>query len=74
MAVSPLCDRKRVDVPKSQVTFLDYVVRPCFEALKGLAPVTAAAALKNIDAAHAYWTEQRQRASQAMVFALEDLR
>ena len=27
LCVSPLCDRARVDVPKSQMTFLDYVVR-----------------------------------------------
>lgn len=72
--MSPLCNKDKVDVPKSQITFLDYVVRPCFEALKGFAPATAAAALYNIDAAHAYWTQLRKRGSSTMLFTLDDVR
>ena len=70
--MSPLCDRERVDVPKSQITFLDYVVAPCFEALRGLAPDTAAAALANIGAARAYWEAQPRR-NPSVMFALDDL-
>lgn len=58
MAVSALCDRDKVEVPKSQLAFLTYVVKPTFEALKGLAPVTAGLALDNIDIAVRYWESQ----------------
>ena len=58
MAVSPLCDRDKVEVPKSQLAFLTYVVKPTFEALKGLAHVTAGHALDNIETAVNYWEQQ----------------
>ncbi|KAL3132327.1 hypothetical protein ABBQ32_008905 [Trebouxia sp. C0010 RCD-2024] len=56
--VSPLCDRDKVEVPKSQLAFLTYVVKPTFEALKGLAPITAGNALDNIDIAMRHWEQQ----------------
>lgn len=56
--VSPLCDRDKVEVPKSQLAFLTYVVKPTFESLKGLAPVTAGKALDNIDIAVRHWEQQ----------------
>ena len=58
MAVSALCDREKVEVPKSQLAFLTYVVKPTFESLRGLAPVTAGLALDNIDIAVRYWESQ----------------
>lgn len=58
LAVSALCDRTKVEVPKSQLAFLTYVVKPTFEALKGLAPVTAGLALDNIDVAVHHWGGQ----------------
>jgi len=74
LPVSPLCDKERVDVPKSQLTFLEYVVRPCFEALRGLAPATAAAALRNVEAARRHWEDQPQRVPSATLFPLDDLK
>jgi hypothetical protein len=61
LSVSPLCDRQKVDVPKSQLTFLEYVVRPTFEALREFAPATAAAALGNIVTAKQHWERMQQR-------------
>ncbi|DBA98108.1 hypothetical protein WJX77_006732 [Trebouxia sp. C0004] len=61
MPVSALCDREKVEVPKSQLAFLTYVVKPTFEALKGLAPVTAGYALDNIDTAVRHWEQQVER-------------
>lgn len=58
MPVSALCDREKVEVPKSQLAFLTYVVKPTFESLKGLAPVTAGYALDNIDIAVQHWEQQ----------------
>lgn len=58
MPVSVLCDREKVEVPKSQLAFLTYVVKPTFEALKGLAPVTAGHALDNIEIAVRHWEQQ----------------
>ncbi|CAN0099653.1 unnamed protein product, partial [Heterosigma akashiwo] len=31
LPVSPLCDQAKVDIPKSQCNFIDFLVRPCFE-------------------------------------------
>ena len=76
LTASPLCDRQRVDVPKSQLTFLDYVVRPTFEALHSFAPATSAAALRNIEAAKQHWEHLQQRAQSggsATVFAIDDV-
>ncbi len=76
LAVSPLCDRQKVDVPKSQLTFLEYVVRPTFEALRDFAPATSAAALRNIEAAKQHWEHMQQRAqkqSAAPLFPIDDL-
>ncbi|CAL8461903.1 g1434 [Coccomyxa elongata] len=74
LPVSPLCDRERVDVPKSQLTFLEYVVRPCFEALRALAPETAAIALRNIEIGRRHWEEQPRRNASSTMFPLDDLR
>jgi 3'5'-cyclic nucleotide phosphodiesterase len=63
MSVSPLCDRDRVSVPKSQLTFLDYVVKPSYEALHDLAPNTAAMALAGIEAARQRWASQMPQPS-----------
>ncbi|KAK9908731.1 hypothetical protein WJX75_002027 [Coccomyxa subellipsoidea] len=74
LPVSPLCDRERVDVPKSQLTFLEYVVRPCFEAVRSLAPETAAIALRNVEAGCRHWEEQPRRCPSNTIFPLDDLR
>ena len=58
MPVSVLCDREKVEVPKSQLAFLTYVVKPTFEALEGLAPITAGYALNNIETAVRHWEQQ----------------
>ena len=74
--MSPLCDRHKVDVPKSQLTFLEYVVRPTFEALGDFAPTTSAAALRNIEAAKQHREHMRQRAQQqssAPLFPIDDV-
>jgi len=30
LPVSAICDRARASVPQSQLTFVEYVVKPCF--------------------------------------------
>ena len=55
MLVSPLCDREKVEIGKSQLIFLERVVRPCYNALRGLAPNSAALALQYVDEACHHW-------------------
>jgi hypothetical protein len=38
LAISPLCDRKTVDVNKSQIGFINFVVLPTFEVLLNVIP------------------------------------
>jgi len=38
LPVSPLCDRKTIDIPASQVGFIDFIVRPSFDLLARIAP------------------------------------
>jgi len=45
-------------VPKTQLAFLNYVVKPRFEALDGLAPVTTEVALDKIGTAVHHWEQQ----------------
>ena len=76
MPVSPLCDRHKVDVPKSQITFLEYVVKPTFEALRDFAPATAATALGNTEAARSHWERSQLRMRQqlsASLFPMDDV-
>lgn len=51
LPVSRLCDRHDIDVGASQLSFLQHVVRPSFQALQLLAPQTATVALRCIEAA-----------------------
>ncbi|KAK9820126.1 hypothetical protein WJX72_006367 [[Myrmecia] bisecta] len=66
LPVSPLCDREKVQVPKSQMTFLDYVVKPSYEALKWLAPHTAERALHNIERAKQHWASVTRASGQSL--------
>lgn len=49
MQPSPLCNRAQVELPKSQSTFLNYIVKPSFELLRTVAPKSSELALKHID-------------------------
>jgi hypothetical protein len=76
LSVSPLCDRQKVDVPKSQLTFLEYVVRPTFEALRDFAPFTAAVALGNIETTKQHWERVQQNAQKegsVPLFPMDDI-
>jgi len=52
---SPGCIRGKVNVPKSQMTFLKYCVRPSYEALAHLFPEVAKIPLSHLDSSIAYW-------------------
>ena len=53
--MSPQCDREKVEIARSQLAFLDRVVRPCYTTLQMLAPNSAGTALNIIEAARAHW-------------------
>ena len=63
LPVSILCDRERNEVPKSQMTFLEYVVKPTFEAIQVLLPSGAAKALQNVEGGKQHWEQVVQGTS-----------
>ena len=63
LPVSILCDRERNEVPKSQMTFLEYVVKPTFEAIQVLLPSGAAKALRNVEGGRQHWEQAMQGTS-----------
>ena len=63
LPVSILCDRERNEVPKSQMTFLEYVVKPTFEAIQVLLPSGAAKALRNVEGGKQHWEQVVQGTS-----------
>ncbi|GMH40837.1 hypothetical protein BSKO_08741 [Bryopsis sp. KO-2023] len=56
---SPLCNRDLVQIPKSQNTFLEYVVKPSFELLASVAPKSAALALSHVAKNIKRWDDLR---------------
>ena len=62
LPISSLCDRYAADVGASQLSFLQHVVRPAFEAIQPLAPSTAAAALRCIHSAQVHRTHRTHSA------------
>lgn len=56
MPVSPQCDREQVEIANSQIAFLERVVRPCYNALRLLAPTTAGMAIGIVDQASERWS------------------
>mmetsp|Transcript_83377 Transcript_83377/g.231402 ORF Transcript_83377/g.231402 Transcript_83377/m.231402 type:complete len:512 (-) Transcript_83377:70-1605(-) len=61
LPVSPLCDRCNTSFATSQVGFIQFVVRPTFELLQELAPITKVAIFPEIDSNVATWEERKQR-------------
>jgi hypothetical protein len=56
----------------------DFVVKPCFEALGHLAPITAEAAIQNIHAGRAHWTgiienQSIVHATSGQLFPMDDV-
>ncbi|KAL4444281.1 hypothetical protein ABPG75_012018 [Micractinium tetrahymenae] len=65
LPVSAICDRGRASVPQSQLTFIEYVVRPCFSALAEFAPNFVARVQPHIDEAQRFWRRQQLQEEQA---------
>lgn len=55
LPLSPQCDREKVEIARSQLAFLERVVRPCYATLQLLAPNSAGTALHIIEEACGYW-------------------
>ena len=55
MPVSPQCDRDKVEIARSQLAFLERVVKPCYLTLQTLAPNAAGVALHIMEEARAHW-------------------
>lgn len=57
LPVTPLFDREKVNVSISQAAFLQYVVKPCFEAMSPIAPRIFAKAMQHVDLNAQQWTD-----------------
>jgi len=57
--ISPLCDRNTVSKANAQVGFINFIVKPTFEALSRINGVPdAKEALKNMTNYHDFWKVQ----------------
>jgi hypothetical protein len=64
--VSPLNNKEDADVPKSQQVFLELFVKPCFELLPSLAPVTGAYLLRQFETNSARYIDMCRRGIKAL--------
>jgi cAMP-specific phosphodiesterase 4 len=53
--ISPLCDRKSVSRPGSQVGFIDFIIKPTFQTISELCDCTET--LENMEANRRYWAD-----------------
>ena len=58
MDISPLCDRHSVDLPKSQIDYINYVILPSFIVLQSLIP-TVHNVILQIKKNLSYWKEKQ---------------
>ena len=56
LPVTPFMDRKKACIPKQQLGFYNFVVRPMYEAMDGLISMTAA--LSNLESMTEHWTSR----------------
>jgi len=59
LPVSPLCDRFSTSLPKSQMGFIDFIVKPTFEALGQLVSKVSETCIEQLELNRATW-ESRQ--------------
>lgn len=58
--LSPLCDRETVSLPDSQIGFIDFIVKPVFEAVQGC--FNAWVPLQNLGTTYSMWVEENEKA------------
>jgi len=56
LPVSPLCDAAKVEIPKSQCNFIDFLVRPCFEPFSEFC--SNKDWMKNVESNYEVWQNQ----------------
>eukprot|EP00927_Polykrikos_kofoidii_P022666 TRINITY_DN21094_c0_g3_i2.p2 TRINITY_DN21094_c0_g3~~TRINITY_DN21094_c0_g3_i2.p2 ORF type:complete len:187 (-),score=28.87 TRINITY_DN21094_c0_g3_i2:129-689(-) len=59
LPVSPLCDRKTVDISDSQAGFIEFIVRPSFELIASLVPRANPVCVSQTIANYQAWKEGR---------------
>ncbi|RKP04080.1 hypothetical protein CXG81DRAFT_8704 [Caulochytrium protostelioides] len=59
LPISPLCDRSDVQLPKSQLGFIEFITLPLYEALHQAVAIPAL--LDNLSSNHSYWQRVRDK-------------
>lgn len=67
--ISPLCDRRTVKKPDSQIGFLKFVIRPTYLILGEIIPKVQEEVMPLIDKNIKYWTTEKLRLSMAVMSA-----
>ena len=58
LPISPLCDRKSTNIPKSQVGFMDFIVKPMFTAFCKFMPVFEEVCMPSLQKNRKYWSDK----------------
>lgn len=59
LPISPLCDRKTINIPDSQAGFIEFIVRPSFQLYAALVSRAQTVCVSQLDANFRVWKEGR---------------
>ena len=58
LPISPLCDRHSTNIPKSQIGFMDFIVKPMFTAFCKFMPIFEEMCMPSLQKNRKYWSDK----------------
>ena len=58
LPISPLCDRHSTNIPKSQIGFMDFIVKPMFTAYCKFMPIFEEMCMPSLQKNRKYWSDK----------------
>lgn len=58
LPISPLCDRHGTNIPKSQIGFMDFIVKPMFTAFCKFMPIFEEMCMPSLQKNRKYWSDK----------------